>query len=292
MRLLLPLRTDIPFSRDDANRFLPWIVALMVCLTALMVSVGLSLGQSLSARHASLSREITVQLPAELGDEAKARAKKALAAAPGIGVVEEASEADIREMISPWIDDAQLAAALPIPTVLRATFARSLQPDVPAIVKALKAIDPRIAADTHAVWAEKFNRFSRAVQLGLYTLASFILATLAAMVVFTAREAMKLHRRTVLLLHAIGADDRYIARQFQSNACAVTLTGAVIGTLAGTLIFSLSGWYTRALDAPILPDFAPGGAHALALILLPPACALLALVSARLAVLSQLRRLP
>jgi len=27
------LRPDIPFSREDANQYLPWVVGLMVCLS-------------------------------------------------------------------------------------------------------------------------------------------------------------------------------------------------------------------------------------------------------------------
>lgn len=293
MRFLPAFRPDIPFSRDDANRFLPWIVALMVCLTMLMICIGLSLEQTLSARHAGFSEQVSIQIPDEAAQpDLVARVRKALDNAPGIARVTQVSATDVRSMISPWIGDDTLVDALPLPVVLHAGLARGAKLDAKALEASLKTIDTRITLDNHELWAVKFSRFSRAVELGLYTLASFIVATLSAMVVFTAREAMKLHRRTVLLLHGIGADDRYIARQFQSNALHITIKGALAGTCAGMLAYVAAGWYTAGLDAPLLPDFSFSLKHALAFILLPALCGILALLSARFAVTAQLKALP
>ncbi len=293
MRVPFSFHPDIPFAGDDANRFLPWIVALMVCLTALMLLIGLSLNQSLTQRHASFSQAVTVQVPNEVASEAVlAQVREAIENTKGFGAARTASLTEVQGMVSPWIGDDAMMEHLPLPAVLHVSTAPGAKADAEALAARLRDIDPRIAVDTHALWAEKFSRFAQAVQMALYTLAGFILATLAAMVVFTAREAMKLHRRTVLLLHAIGADDGYIARQFQTNAARITLLGALIGTAAAAAVFASGGWYIRLLDAPLLPQFSVSTAHGFALVMLPLLSSLLAMLSARCAVLRQLKLLP
>ncbi len=39
----LQFRPDIPFARDDTNRFLPWIVAFIVFITAMMIASGMGI---------------------------------------------------------------------------------------------------------------------------------------------------------------------------------------------------------------------------------------------------------
>src|SRR3546814_8077793 len=60
-----------------------------------------------------------------------------------------------------------------------------------------------------------------------------LLVVLAAsiMVAFVPRMGLAAHQRSIELLHMIGAQDSYVARQFQNHALRLGLRGGLIGLL-------------------------------------------------------------
>jgi cell division transport system permease protein len=289
-------RPDIPFARDDANRFLPWMIALMSGIAALMLCVGLTLGQWAAAQQGDISGRFSVQIP-DQGDDTPARVQQAareLQQYTGIRSVRTLSVQEVQTLVAPWLGDNALVKSLPMPTLLEATLANPAATgfDYKTLEQRLEKIAPGAKVDSREKWADTFSRFSRTLQVAVYLLAGCIVVALAGMMVFTARAAMKLHASTVLLLHAIGAEDGYIARQFQHNALALALRGAVPGTLAAALLYFLLGVYAARLDAPLLPAFGISHKHAILLIALPLLSGLVTLIAVRLATLAQLKVLP
>lgn len=291
-------KSDIPFSRDDANRFLPWMIALMCAITALMLSVGLTLGQWVRVQAAGYSDTVSVQIPymGERTAQAAAQVSAQLQKLPGVKTVTPLTTAQVGKLVEPWLGTADLDN-LPLPAVIDVTFiptasGKPASIDTEGLKRVFDTIAPGITIDTREVWVAKFAKLSDAVQAGVFSLAVFIVAALAGMMVFTARAAMKLHAGTVQLMHAIGADDRYIARQFQQNAMLLSLRGALPGTAAAGAVYALLGLYTNRLDAPLMPSFGLSGTHIAMLIALPLLAALIGVVSVRLATMAQLRLLP
>ena len=80
---MIRMRADLPFERDQATRFLPWIVALMVFLGALALAAAIAIGSSIERWDNNLAGRITVQVPAEQASpDALARLLDALTSTP------------------------------------------------------------------------------------------------------------------------------------------------------------------------------------------------------------------
>lgn len=291
---------DIPFARDDANRFLPWMIALMCALAALMLCLALTLGRWAAIQQGDYGERFSVQLP-DQGEKQSDTLRQALGVIekfPGVKNASPMSGDAVRALVEPWLGDGPLMREIPMPAVIEVKRERNEQTGAPAPVdfegleRRLEAVVPGASVDAQEAWAEKFSRLSRALQGGVTFLALCIGAALAGMMVFVSRAAMKLHASTVRLLHAIGADDRYIARQFQQNALSLSLRGAVPGTIAAAAVYGGLGIYTGTLDAPILPSLALTWEHVLLLIALPLASCLIAVIAVRFSALAELRRLP
>lgn len=289
------VKTDIPFARDDANRFLPWVLALMVALTAFSMCIGLTLGQWVSSHKLAFSGSVTVIVPPqpETMEKDVENLLSYLRKQPIIESLKVLDKKEVTELLEPWLGDVAEMEELPLPTVAQATLKPDANGQIPSLTELQDKLTSLVAGteiDAHETWVEKFARFTNAIQLLSYTAALFILTALAAMVVFTAKAALKLHRRTVALLHSIGADDPYIARQFQWNACGIALQGAIPGTLLGALLYGSLAFYAGSLESPLMPKLVFLPWHYVLLVLLPLFCGLLSLVAARMAVLKQLRR--
>jgi cell division transport system permease protein len=295
------LKSDIPFSRDDANRFLPWMIALMCAITALMLCFGLTLGQWAARQHGSMSENFIVQVPPQ-GDRHEQIIKQVtgtLEKTPGVRYVSVLPQKQVQKLVEPWLDIGENMSALPLPTVIEVTTQPGAAEaggasavDFTQLRERLKQATPDASIDRRELWLEKFSQLGRLIQSGVFLLAACIIATLCGMMVFTARAAIKLHQGTVLLLHGIGADDTYIARQFQSNALKLGLRGAVPGTFAAAIGYLALSLYVNHLDVPVLPPFSLSAEHLIMLLLLPVVCCAIIVPAVRFATLTQLKLLP
>lgn len=283
--------TDIPFSADDAHRFLPWLIGIMVGLAAFLLCVGISVNGWVIDRHGSYSGHFTVNLPA--GDnqlEHTAKVREALKKNPAVGKVTELDDAELKDMLKPWLGNSPMDD-LPLPVVLEATLADpEAYFDYSALQKTLSQLAPGVEVDAHERWVTAFSDFSTAIRFLTAMLAALIIGATGTAIVFTARAALKLHARTVHLLHSIGAEDDYIARQFQQETLKTALPGAVLGCLAAGLLYWLMGLYVSSLKLSMLPPLAMTLAHLALLLVLPLVCAAAAWLVVRRSIFTQLQR--
>jgi cell division transport system permease protein len=63
-------------------------------------------------------------------------------------------------------------------------------------------------------------------------------------VAFATRGAMAGNREIIDVLHFVGAEDRFIAREFQRHFLRLGLRGGLIGAGAAALTFFVLGWAT------------------------------------------------
>lgn len=296
--VMLPARTDLPFARDDANRFLPWIIAFMVCLTGLFLGAGITLDRAINVDTRHYSHNMTVHLPyrQEGMDALTQQALDILRRKKGIASAEAIVENNVKTLLAPWFGSGDVLDLLPLPRLIEVTLEESDDHAPPAlkaqdVKQALSSLPGEIQVDDNQLWVEQFSRFTSMVKMVAFSFASLIIATTLAIVVLSAMTTLKLHHKTVTLLHAFGATDRYIARQFQRNAFLLALRGALPGALVAGILFVGFDMTSSALKSSLLPSFSFTLLHAAMLAALPIATSLLSLCSARLTALAMLRRL-
>jgi cell division transport system permease protein len=292
----LPLRADIALTRDEASRFLPWIIALMVYLAALVLAGSFTLSHTIMASHRAQMDGFSVHLP-HMNEKEKEHGTvdKALAIVRNMPGVEDAdilTSKRIEEMVEPWLGKSESLSSLPLPTVIEAKVAEGSTVDYEDLKTRISAVAPAASIDDHKKWMAQFSAFVNIVQLALFCIALLIICTTASIVIFACKTSLKIHRGTVNLLHRMGAVDSYIAAQFQHHAAALTLKGAFIGSgFAGATLLALH-FMAHNLDSPLFPSFTFSFFHWMILFTLPLLMGLLAFAAARFSVLATLRRMP
>jgi cell division transport system permease protein len=292
LRPILAPRLDIPFARDDANRFLPWFIALMVFLTATFLAIGITVGDVLQHKRQNVSEWVTVQVPASENSAVYSdRVVGVLEAESAIGKVKQRSKQETMQLGAPWFGEGDAVRQLPLPTVIEAHITDLSSFDSAALAAKLREISSDLEISDHAHWIEHYLNFIFALEVGAYFLAFLVLSAACVMIIFTSKTALKLHQDAVWLLHSVGAMDHYIARQFQFNAFLLGMRGALIGTtLAATLFFVLA-FFTSQFDAPLLPALPVNGWHLAVWLALPPLTGVLAMMVAHKTVLAMLQRI-
>lgn len=263
-------RPDIPFSREDATRTLPWVVAVMVCLACLLVSVGISLHQS-SSRSGQLNvQAFQVYLPhgktalmSDVMAELRTRAD--------VDQVAALTPEALQELVKPWTSGDLAMDDLPLPNVLEVKLKHNAPraESIAAITQALKARDVAIETESYQSWIDQLSAFTGMLRSGVFMLVVLLVAALMALVFVVVRTSLMLHFNAVRLLHHLGARDDYIIRQFVANGCLMVLKGSAMGMGLASLLAVAISMVSLQQASPLLPELALGGWHVFALLALP-----------------------
>jgi len=290
---------DVPLDRDASGPFLPWIVAVLVYLAALATAAALLVNQVTDDWQKDLADGLTVQVPPPAAGESDRlyaervdRMVELLSGWPGVAAARHLEQDDVAALLEPWLGETGVSEDLPVPALIAVELAVGESPDLKALTAELRRVAPGVLVDDHQLWLADLLALGRSIKVGALVVVVLIIFSAVVAVVFLTRTGLAIHQSVIGLLHMIGAHDAYIAQQFQLHALRLGLLGGIVGLgCAAVTLLSVGAWL-RASENEILPDLSLSLASWSLLVLLPPATALVAMLTARLTVLRSLARMP
>lgn len=288
-------RSDLPMNEDTLARFLPWLIAFMVFLSALALAGMLVLHDAVQRWDTGLKATISVQVPpgadAREDDQRLEQVLSVLAAKPGVERYETMSRESLFALLKPWIGEAGQAQDLPIPMLIDVTVDRDTVVDVDLLAKELQARVPGVSVDDHRVWLSQLVQLVTVIQVLAWSVLGLIALATVGTVVFTTRTGLAIHREAIEVLHLIGAQDVYIARQFAARALALGLKGGFLGLALAAPTLAGIGYLAAETGATMIPKPDFGFFQVVGFLLLPVAVAFLAMATARATVMRNLKRM-
>ncbi len=287
------LRLDLPLRQDASGRFLPWIIALMVYLAAAGGVVLIWLGDALHNWNSELASTWTLQIPAGASATRIELTLAVLRQTTGIVSARVLDQAETVKLLEPWLGKSVPIDTLPLPKLIDIQVDPTPPINLDTLRKQLESIVPNAQLDNNSSWLVDMGKFARRIEgvigVGVVVVTLLIVTT----VVFTARIGLAIHRLVIELLHLLGAQDAYIARQFQVHALWLGLRGGVIGGVAAAITVAVLAPASHVLMVPM--SAATHGIFDwrlwLLLIVTLLAAGGVAMITARITVLRQLARM-
>ncbi len=290
------IRQAVPLDRDASGRYLPLLVAIMVYLAALALAGALATNKLAGRWDTGLAGALTVQVPAEAGaaqgDPQLTAVVEALSATPGVLAVEPMATQEITALLEPWLGDAVLTGDLPLPRLIAVTIDTANPPDITALRRQVRDLAPGSLVDDHQRWLSHLLDLARAVEIMAAVVVALVVLAACIMVAFVTRMGLAAHEQAIELLHLIGAQDSYVARQFQSHALSLGLRGGLLGLACALPTLYLAGFLLRRVESGVLPELSFQPHEWSLLIVLPVAAAVVTMWTARVTVLRTLARMP
>lgn len=296
---MLLRKSIVPLNSDATGRFLPWLVAVMVYLAALALVSAMAMSKIVTRWDHGLSGQITVQLPVSENDlsetEIEARREnvlKLLRQSPGVLAASHIGAAETAALLEPWLGRSSGLSELPLPDLIAVEIDQVDPPNTASLTARLIEIVPGATIDDHQRWLGNLLNLARSIEIVAALVVLLVGLSAVIMVVFVTRMGLAVHYQIVELLHLIGAQDGYIAREFQSHSLKLGFFGGLVGVaLAAVTIFGIGKLLGQA-DTALLPALTLVPLEWAILGLLPFASALVAMLTARLTVLRTLSRIP
>ena len=302
MTLSIHGQYDITADREIGTRFILSIIALMVFMGLLALSCCFALYNMNKSWAADLRGIMTIEIPVNTPDGSlrpasdlraiRSQIIESLSDLEAIKAIRPIPQEDIRQQLTPWLGDSVDLSTLPVPAMIHIELKDENKNDREDITKLVQSIQADIKANSHQQWLDDLARLS-----GSLALVSLCLMILIAVIVTLAvsgavRARLASHAEEVDLLHLMGAQDHYIARQFQGHILALSIRGALTGLMGGILFILGFGLIASKLDLALaqLPPF--DILQWLGLFLMPAIVITLSSFAAKRTVLSTLIKMP
>jgi cell division transport system permease protein len=278
-------------------RLVPWIIGLMTYLACLMLAGSLLLSELLGQWSSGLSGTVTVQVlprerePVRQLDDRVGKLVRILEKTNGITGARAIPLDEVAALLEPWLGGTTALDSLPLPRLIDVRLDMVDPPNMEELQTVLSNADPGALLDDHGLWQEQLADLVGAMELVAGFIVMLVGLATVGIVVFATRSGMAAHQDVIEVLHMIGAEDGYIANQFQNFALVQGLRGGIIGIAMGAVTLWGLGYATEHVDESILPDVGLLAWHWVVLASLPAVTALIAKSTARRTVMRSLRKM-
>ncbi|GGA90908.1 cell division protein FtsX [Brucella endophytica] len=297
-----PAQTPIVPQGNVAGTALIIVIAIMTFLACLTLG-GVSLVRdSAAAWQSQISKEATIQIKPIEGEDMEALLVQAAKIAEGFAGVTSARIVDraaTARLLEPWLGTGLNIDELPVPRLVVVSIDEESPPDFPTLRAELVRSVPGASFDDHRTWVDRLVAMARTtVLIGMSVLALVIAATVLT-VIFATRGAMAGNDHIIEVLHFIGAEGKFVAREFERHFFRTALKGALCGGGVAILVFLvISWWSSRNLATPeadqaaaLFGNFAIGTGGYLGVGVIILLVSFLTMITTRLTVITQLKEM-
>ena len=274
---------------------MPWVIAIMLFLTLLVAAAGLTLAEAARQGGQDLARHVTVQIieadPAQRATQ-RAAVTRTLRKLDSIAEVKPVPDADVRALLEPWLGTGVIDADVPVPALVDVRFGSVPTAEtLTRLQSTLRSVAPNIRVDSHSSWMAPFFELMRALLWLAAAMFLLLLVATSAVVILAVRSTLNTHRETIEIMHMMGGTDVQAARLFQRRVALDALLGGIVGFIVAAVVIMTVGGRFAAVEPGLL-----SGAHFpyygwAILAFIPLAVMALAMLMARMTVISALKRM-
>jgi len=237
-----PKTAQIVPSASIAGNALTVVIAIMSFLACLTAGAVYMVNQSADAWVKDISSEITIELdPVNTADIEKKMTLVSLFLAKQAGIthVKPMTAQDSAKLLEPWLGHSDVLSALPIPRLIAVEIDRSNPPDINAISEALSQNFEGVTLDDHRRWRAEIRTLTRSAALGGIAVLVLVAAATVAVIVSATRSAMASNHEIIEVLHFVGANERFISREFERHFVGLGVRAGLVGAVSASLVFLL-----------------------------------------------------
>ncbi|MDR3180126.1 MAG: hypothetical protein LBT70_04500 [Holosporaceae bacterium] len=247
---------DFDFYSDKTNRFVPFIIGfLMYSVTIAIMSCFFTCNLTSEWSNA-LNGHVTIEFQSNIDgpDESLTPTQiqeiiQMVESTEGIKSIKKLEDSDILKILEPWLSGTSIPDDFPFPTIFDVESDKNIPLDLLRLTEKLAKISPGVKIHDHSNWYTPILKISNGLFSFAILLSVLIFITVLTTVVFITKKTLSVHQNIVKILQLVGANDRYIAAQFNkyyfSVGCKASLMSIILGI---TTVFGMVYIFSGKLD--------------------------------------------
>ncbi|MEP1207173.1 MAG: ABC transporter permease [Rhizobiaceae bacterium] len=224
------------------------VIAIMAFLSSLTLGAVSLVNDTAHGWQNQITREITIQVRPVADVEINAAlesARQIVSSFAGIRSVEVVNETDTKALLEPWLGAGLNLEELPVPRLITVIVDSNNPPDLQALRSKIVESVPGATLDDHRAWVDRLTTMATTtILVGVFVFVLMMMATILT-VIFATRGAMAGNQHVIEVLHFVGAEQSFIAGQFQRHFLLLGLKGAMTGGAMALISFLVIGYWAR-----------------------------------------------
>lgn len=228
-------------ANSIAGNALMTVVAIMSFLASITVGAVLLVQDAARDWQSDIQREVTIQIIPREGvnvENSVAEAVDIARATPGVRNVDVLSRSENMALLEPWLGLGIEIDELPIPRLIVVSIDAQAALDLDALSAALAGVDGA-TLDDHRRWTDRLQSMANVTVVVGFGVLVLVFAATVLSVVFATRGAMAGNNEIVSVLHFIGAEDSFVAAEFQRHFLLLGLKGGLAGAAVAAVLFAV-----------------------------------------------------
>ncbi|AIJ54130.1 hypothetical protein C086_01860 [Brucella abortus F6/05-3] len=222
------------------------VIAIMTFLACLTLGGVTLVRASAAAWQSQIAREATIQIRPVEGQDIEQELQQASEIARGFAGVKGTAIIDkeaTARLLEPWLGSGLNIDELPVPRLVVVTIDENAPPDFESMRAELTRAIPAASFDDHRTWVDRLVSMANTTVLVGTAVLSLVIAATVLTVIFATRGAMSGNGHIIEVLHFIGAESKFVAREFEWHFFRTALKGALFGGAAAMLVFLVFSWW-------------------------------------------------
>jgi len=248
-----PTGPIVPPSNIQGNALMV-VIAIMSFLACLTLGGVSMVRATASSWQSQISREITIQIKPDDGldmDKALTQARDLALTFVGTKDGTIMDDAATARLLEPWLGSGLDLKELPVPRLVIITIDETNPPDFGAMRALIQEQIPQAFLDDHRTWVDRLVSMARTTVLIGTGILILVFSAMVLTVIFATRGSLSGNRHIVEVLHFVGAEAAFVAKEFQMHFLKISLKGSAVGGVLAALFFAgASFWQSRALATP------------------------------------------
>lgn len=222
------------------------VIAIMTFLACLTLGGVTLVRASAAAWQSQIAREATIQIRPVDGLDMEKALQDASTIARGFAGVKSLNIIDkdaTARLLEPWLGSGLDIDELPVPRLVVVTIDETAPPDFETMRAEITRALPSASFDDHRTWVDRLVSMANTTVLVGTTVLSLVVAATILTVIFATRGAMSGNSHIIEVLHLIGAEPKFVAREFEWHFFRTALKGALFGGVAAIFVFLVFSWW-------------------------------------------------
>jgi cell division transport system permease protein len=257
---------DLGLRRALGDRILPAMVAAMTFLAALALAAVVGAAGLAEHWQRGAGAVVTVQVPRPAAPAAdtsgQSRRDRVLAlarAGEGVAQARALGDAELADLLRPWLGNSALSLSLPLPAVVELRMAPGApETALDTLATKLDQAAPGTLTESHGVWVRRLAVLARSLQACAWAALLVVAAVAVAVVAIATRAGLAARRQSIEIVHGLGATDSYIAGRFAGRAMRLAAVGGALGASAALPVLVLLAALAAPFAGPPPPPLLAG----------------------------------
>ena len=230
------------------------VIAIMSFLAALTAGGVYVVFNAANVWTNKISAEITVQIQqraGDSGDEKSAEITRFISDQNGVKRVTPFTREQSLKLVEPWIGKSEVLKSFAIPRLIAVEIDRDNPPDISTLKKVLEAKYAGALLDDHGHWRHEIRRLTRLLELAGIGMLFLMATATGAVIIAAATSSLASNREIVSVLNFVGAEEQFIARQFEAHFLKVGIKAGIAGAGLAAIVFLCLPYLTEGVSSSV-----------------------------------------